>query len=140
VPERPEPWYTLGLAHYRAGDWKASIAALESAVELESKDAEAWQALGKAHYRPGEWNASFAALEKQIELGNAADGYDWFHLAMAYWKLGHNDEARAWYDKAVAWKARNLTPFPVENLRRHRAEAEALMGLADLPADVFARP
>jgi tetratricopeptide (TPR) repeat protein len=138
APKRTEPWYTLGLAYYRAGDWKAAIAALESAVELE-KDAEAWQGVGKAHYRNGEGKAAIAALGS-MGLGNAADGYDWFHLAMAHWKLGHNDEARAWYDKAVAWKARNLSPFPVENLRRHRAEAEALMGLADLPADVFARP
>jgi hypothetical protein len=93
-----------------------------------------------AHYRAEDWEASVAALEKSMELDNGGRSINWFFLAMAHWKLGHNHEARAWYDKAAAWDAKNLPQPKKEELRRFRAEAEALMGLADLPADVFARP
>jgi hypothetical protein len=55
---------------------------------------------------------------------------------MARWRLGQRDEARAWYDKAVAWMEKNQPKD--EGLRRFRAEAATLLGLADLPPDVFA--
>jgi tetratricopeptide (TPR) repeat protein len=106
------------------------------AVEREPKIGGYWGTLGAAHYRAGDWKAAISALEKSSELGDD----DWFFLAMAHWKLGHNDEARTLYDKAVAWKAKNLPQHKIEELRLSRAEAEALMGLAELPADVFARP
>jgi hypothetical protein len=61
-----------------------------------------------------------------------------FFLAMAHWQLGETEEARRWYDRAVAWMDKNLTQD--DELKRFRAEAEALMGIAALPADVFARP
>src|SRR5262249_34546615 len=34
VPESGWAWTTLGVAHYRAGDWKAAIAALDKSMEL----------------------------------------------------------------------------------------------------------
>ena len=75
-----------------------------------------------------------------MELAKGGDAFDWFFLAMAHWRLGHKDEARAWYDKAAAWDAKNLPPPENEELRRFRAEAAALLGVNDLPEDVFARP
>jgi tetratricopeptide (TPR) repeat protein len=108
------------------------------AVELEPNRVT-WNTLGVAHYRAGDWKASVAALEKSMALGHG-DGYafDWFFLAMAHWRLGHSDEARTWYERAAAWMEKNR-PKDLE-LSRFRAEAAALLGLADLPDDVFARP
>jgi tetratricopeptide (TPR) repeat protein len=114
--------------------WAVELA--RKAIELAPQQSENWNTLGVAHYRGGDWKATVAALEKSMELANGGNSFDWLFLAMAHWKLGHNDEARAWYDKAAAWKAKNLPQPENGELRRFRAEAEALMG----PADIFARP
>ena len=91
-----------------------------------------------AHYRAGDWKASVAALEKSMELGHGGGAIDWFFLAMAHWRLGHSEEARTWYEKAGAWMEKNQ-PKDLE-LIRFRDEAAALLGPAELPDDVFARP
>ena len=57
---------------------------------------------------------------------------------MAHWQLGHADEARSWYAKAVAWTEKNAPQN--KELIRFRAEAAALLGLSELPEDVFSRP
>jgi hypothetical protein len=54
---------------------------------------------------------------------------DFFFLAMAHWQLGEKDEARKYYDKAVAWMDKNKPDD--EELRRFRAEAAALLGVPD---------
>jgi hypothetical protein len=64
---------------------------------------------------------------------------------MANHRLGHADEARRWYDRAVQWEEPNRVrllkdKIATEDRRRFRAEAAALLRLADLPYDVFARP
>ena len=52
---------------------------------------------------------------------------------MAHWQLGDQDDARSWYDKAVErmekWMDKNKPQD--EKLRRFRAEAEELLGIAD---------
>jgi tetratricopeptide (TPR) repeat protein len=53
----PEPTYvnTLGVAHYRAGDWKAAIAALDKSMELrKGGDSNDWFFLAMAHWQLGE--------------------------------------------------------------------------------------
>jgi tetratricopeptide (TPR) repeat protein len=47
---------TLGVAHYRAGDWKAAIAALKKSVELDQRPATSFNAffLAMAHWQIGE--------------------------------------------------------------------------------------
>jgi hypothetical protein len=57
---------------------------------------------------------------------------------MARWQLGQKDEARTWYGKAVAWMDKNKPQD--HELKRVRTEAATLLSLAELPADVFARP
>jgi serine/threonine protein kinase/Tfp pilus assembly protein PilF len=93
-PENDATWNTLGVAQYRAGDWKQAVASLEKAEELA----------------PGKYVA-----------------HNGFFLAMAHWQLGDKARARAWYDKAVAWTEKNALG-DIE-LRRFRAEAEALLGV-----------
>ena len=66
-------WNTLGVAHYRAGNLEAALAALQKSLELANGG-----------------NSRYVCA-------------DWFFLAMANWKLDRKDEAREWYDRAVEW-------------------------------------
>jgi serine/threonine protein kinase/Flp pilus assembly protein TadD len=97
---------TLGVALYRAGRFAQSIECLQEAVQAHAKGGDAW---------------------------------DFLFLAMAHQQLGQTPEARPWYDKAVEWIEKNKQsveknkPNQAE-LRRFRAEAAALLGLADKPA------
>jgi tetratricopeptide (TPR) repeat protein len=83
-----------------------------------------------AHYRNGDWKEAAAALEKSIALSKGGTAFDWFFLAMARWQLGQKDEARKWYDKAVAWMDKNQPKN--DELRRFRAEEAALLGVVDV--------
>ena len=83
-----------------------------------------------ARYRAGDWRGAIEALAKSEELAPGKDlGAEGFFLAMAHWQLGHKDEARRWYDRAVQWMAKNAPNN--DELRRFRAEAAALLGLPE---------
>ena len=48
-------WNTLGAAHYRAGNWKDSMAALAKSMELrQGGDSFDWFFLAMAHWQLGE--------------------------------------------------------------------------------------
>jgi hypothetical protein len=81
-----------------------------------------------AYYRIGDWKNASAALEKSETLapGRFTD-INGFFLAMSQWQLGEKEEARKWYDKAVAWMEKNDPKN--EELRRFQAEAEELLGI-----------
>jgi serine/threonine protein kinase/tetratricopeptide (TPR) repeat protein len=75
-PQASATWEALGWAKYRAGDWQASIAALQKAIALLAKERQ------------------------------GGDGWQLFVLAMAHWQLGHRDDARQAYDRAARWMER----------------------------------
>jgi Flp pilus assembly protein TadD len=111
APDEAVNWRNLGMAQYRARDWKAAVQALEKALELRSN--------GKS----SEWHL----LSKEL-----------FFLAMAQMQLGDKEQARTQCDKAMQWMEQNpalLEKYPTDHadLRRFRAEAAALLGLADVP-------
>jgi tetratricopeptide (TPR) repeat protein len=48
-------WNTLGVAHYRAGDWKAALSALHKSMELRNGgDSSEWFFLAMAHWQLGD--------------------------------------------------------------------------------------
>jgi Flp pilus assembly protein TadD len=96
-PDRSLHWATLGVAHYGTGDYPAAIQALTKATQL-----------------PGGPNVFFPR-----SVG--------FFLAMSHWQLGDKEEARRWYDQAVAATA--IRPGLAEQ-RLRRAQAEKLLGIA----------
>jgi tetratricopeptide (TPR) repeat protein len=108
----------------------------ELAVELAQQAVESvpragflWNTLGIAHYRAGEWKAAVEMLEKSMELRDGGASSDFFFLAMAHWQLGEKDEAQRWYGQAVEWMDKNKPDN--EELRRFRAEAVELLGIAE---------
>ena len=55
TPNDGNPWNTLGVAHYRDGDWKAAIEALAKSMELrQGGDIFDWLFLAMAHWQLGE--------------------------------------------------------------------------------------
>jgi tetratricopeptide (TPR) repeat protein len=116
---RPHPdvannWHTLGIAHYRAGDAKAAVAALEKARQCRN----VYGFSGLLSTRPP-----------------APGDQEWFILAMAYWRLGEKETARGEYDRGVLWMEKNSQQIKQnrqqdERLHRFRAEAAALLGVS----------
>jgi tetratricopeptide (TPR) repeat protein len=87
--------------------------------------------LGIAHYRAGDWKAATEALEKAAELRASSFAHACFFLAMAHFQTGQKNQARQWYDKAVATMGKSHSKD--DELFRFRAEAAALLGVIDVP-------
>ncbi len=73
APKAGNYWRTLGVAHYRAGDWKAAVVALDKSVELrggvDASDrfflAMAYRKLGKHDESREAYNQALQWLEKK---------------------------------------------------------------------------
>jgi WD40 repeat protein len=73
-------WATLGLAHYRAGNWKDAVQALERSMELRwGGDGTVWFYLAMAHWQLGEkeqarkWYDEAVRWMEQPDLRRQAD-------------------------------------------------------------------
>ena len=71
-------WNTLGVAQYRAGQWKEAILSLEQAIHFDN-----------------------------LNTNSPNNSFNTFFLAMAHWQLDEKDEARKWYDQAIEWMEKN---------------------------------
>src|SRR5262249_30652542 len=90
---------TLGVAHYRTGDWKAAVAALQESVRLaKGGGCHDWLFLAMAHW----------------QMGDKGEARKWYRRASEWVQA---NEAALAKDKTYA-----------EELRRVLAEATALMG------------
>ena len=86
----------------------SAIAAYQEAIRLLPGSTAAHRDLGLALYRAGRWAEAITALETARKLRKGDDGRDGFVLAMAHWRQGDRDEARAWFDKAVQAMQREI--------------------------------
>jgi len=110
LEQRPQNAYflgALGVAHYRAGEWKAAIEALEKSTQLDpGGDPSSWLSGG--------------------------DPCRWLFLAMAHWQNGGKQKGRSLYGEAVQRTEKSRSQDE-EEVRRFRAEAAALLGVTDHP-------
>ncbi|MAG93095.1 MAG: hypothetical protein CMJ48_05035 [Planctomycetaceae bacterium] len=125
-------WCLANASDPEHRDPKQALFHADKAVALNPNSCIAWQVLGWAQYRSGNWEESIAALKKSIQFQDDDDPRQWCCLAMAHWQLGHKDEARNWYDKAVDWMEKHETDD--EQLLRLRQEAAELLGASKQPA------
>ena len=100
----------------------------ERAVEMAPQVSTYWNTLGIARYRAGDLERALVDLERSMELRTGGNAYDWLFLAMAQQRLGNEGEARAWYERSIAWMERADTD---PDLDRFRAETEALLGIEE---------
>src|SRR5262249_28524103 len=133
-------WFCL-LSPASAVEFTKLVSIAERAVERWVNDSHAkrrssLQGLGMALYRSGRFEQ---AIERPQQAMRAQDkgGDAWAHffLAMAHQRLGQTAEARQWYDKALEWVEKNQQALEKnkpnqEELRRFRAEAETVLGIA----------
>ena len=125
-------WLLATCVDERLRDPRRAVQYAIRATELAPEQADCWNTLGVAHYRAGNWQAALDALQKSIKVSGQADSSDMFFVALAHWQLGEVEEARRWYDKAVAQLVDD--PSPDEELLRFRAEAEkTLKIMSDAP-------
>jgi WD40 repeat protein/serine/threonine protein kinase/tetratricopeptide (TPR) repeat protein len=100
MPREGTFWNTLGVAHYRAGDWKAAVAAFDKSMEFRAGgDAFDWLFLAMVHEK----------------LGNRDEARKRY------------DQAVQWLEKNGPMLTK--TPQWADELRRFRAEAEEVLGL-----------
>ena len=126
-------------------DPERAVALARRAVELAPGQQMYLNTLGVALYRAGQYAEAISVLERSLAAGKGEfDAFDLFFLAMAHHRLGHADQARACFDRAVRWwgERKNLPAQYIPELTSFRAEAEVVLALAgpgtEPPADVFA--
>jgi tetratricopeptide (TPR) repeat protein len=102
------------------------------AIELLAQAAPAFAdpiTHGMVYYRAGDWAASARHLEKALQQRKAYSISAWFFMAMVCWQQGAKERARQCFREAAAWMDKHLPQNA--DLRRHRAEAAALLGIED---------
>jgi tetratricopeptide (TPR) repeat protein len=104
-----------------------AIAHAKKATELAPQFFMGWGNLGEAYYRNGQWQQAIANLDKGLALYKSDHSEFFFFLAMAHHRAGHKDEARKWYDKAIAWMDKNAPKDAA--LLRFRTEAAEVLGV-----------
>ncbi|HEY8505041.1 MAG TPA: protein kinase, partial [Gemmataceae bacterium] len=102
----------------------AEVAA--DAVRRAPDDGARRTTLGAALYGAGDDRAAVEALGQATRLPNNRASAARFFLAMAYRRLGENEQALRWYNRAAASMRTELRG---EETRRLRAEAERLLGI-----------
>jgi tetratricopeptide (TPR) repeat protein/serine/threonine protein kinase len=111
VPQSIQAWQNLGWIQYRAGNWKASVEALEKSCALQKGgDCGQWIVLALAHWK----------LASQPGLAEPE-------------QAGHRQKAQTWYDQAV----KQIDGHPGlkdgvgQAIRAFRAEAAEWMGIKE---------
>lgn len=118
-------WLLATCANAKLRDPGRAVELANKAITLAPSSVIIWNTLGVSRYRAGDWKESALALEKSMEIRKGGDAFDWFFLAMAHWRLNHQEDARKWYDQAVEWMEKNKPQD--EELLRFRAEAAELL-------------
>jgi tetratricopeptide (TPR) repeat protein len=129
-------WLLATCPDERFRDAREAVELAKRAAQLDPEACSLWNTLGVAQYRAADAQAAVTALEKSMALFAGKDewerseSFNTFFLAMASWQLGKAEEARQWYDRAVRWMEK-YQPRD-EELRRFRAEAAKLLGIAEV--------
>ena len=84
-----------------------AVALADMAVQPNLDCAAYWNTLGAAHYRAGDFQATITALVRAVDLSDGGTAFDHLFLAMAHVRLGEQDQALEWFERARVWIEQN---------------------------------
>jgi tetratricopeptide (TPR) repeat protein len=119
-------WFLAAGPDPQFHDARRAVELAKKATTLVPKELGYWTTLGAAHYRAGNWQEAVAVLSRPQHLFPYSC-WNYFLLAMAHGRLGDQDEARRWYDRAVQLMDKDHSGD--WELSRFRAEAEQVLGI-----------
>jgi hypothetical protein len=121
-------------------DGELAVRAVEQAAEQgnDTQDNN-WTRLSLVHLRLGHAERAEWAVRESMRRCKGGDCFDSVVQALIHARRGELAEARAWFDRAAREGGRNNGP-PGKGYEQVRDEVAALLGVNDLPADMFARP
>jgi serine/threonine protein kinase/Tfp pilus assembly protein PilF len=119
-------WHLTILPNLHGRHALLAVNCAKMAVERIPDKWYAWNTLGAAYCRAGQWNDALKAIERAMTIQQEG-ALDWFFLAMAHHKLGHEKEARRWYDRSIEWMEKRGDQR--DQLLRIRAQAEEVLGI-----------
>src|SRR5262249_28229329 len=68
APKEGEHWKTLGVAHYRAGNWEEAVAALDKSMQFRNGgDSFDWFFLSMAHWQLGEKDKARQRYDQAVQ-------------------------------------------------------------------------
>ena len=136
-------WNALALAHYRAGDWKAAIAAADKAISLDKEEDDRgfdWLLLAMAHWQLGDKEEArkfYDQSAKWIESNKAGDIVLRHFQDEAAELMGIKVGARQWFDQGMEWFKRVADD---EQLRQFPAEPDELLDTSEPAASTAPQP
>jgi tetratricopeptide (TPR) repeat protein len=99
-------------------------------LESDGPGEELWRRLlAIACYRAGHWQEAIGHFTFITDKRTRGNAFDWFHIAMAHHHLNHADEARGWYERAVA--SMEEEQLLDEDVNDQRLSAAELIGRAE---------
>jgi tetratricopeptide (TPR) repeat protein len=107
-------------------DPTSAVELARKAVKLRSHDGNLWNTLAVALYRAGDWAGASEACLSALVQGNGRDLNNWLVLAMAQYRLGHQEQGLRILVSVAPWIPPN--EHATEYLADFRAEAVGLMG------------
>jgi tetratricopeptide (TPR) repeat protein len=99
--------YLLICPHPKYHDLAQAAEYAQRAIALEPGNGEYWSTLGWAELRREHWKPAQAALEEALSHKTDSVARDRLGLAIALWRQGNRESAKALYDQAVKELERN---------------------------------
>ena len=118
-----------------AKEWTQAASILEEVVKLNPVNGDYWNQLADSLYQAKDYRKAIAAGEKALEFGaSLPSSYMIYNIARCYARLGENDQALKWLEKAFANGYRHLREAqsdPVFQPLRNNSRFLDVVGLPD---------
>jgi eukaryotic-like serine/threonine-protein kinase len=122
-------WTIVSQARLCPIELAQAIRIAQQAVDWDSERSDAWRSLGMTCYRAGDWNSASSSFRQAIDLDHGGNAADWFLMAAIDHHLGKHEEARRWYDRAVARLSQASLSERTGGVELRRSRVEALKAL-----------
>jgi len=105
-------WFQLDHTDLAFRDPVSAVTLARKAAALRPACSIYWNTLGAAYCRAGDFPSAIAALNRAMILGKGGTAFDHVFLAMAYARLGNQEQARRWLAQAMLGIERHYPGHP----------------------------